>query len=72
MGDFTRRDLDLISRAKLFVDLNKDKEFREAIITASIEFTTPEGLCTMLGERFYEAEHDKYKNPENTAATQIK
>ncbi|RXW13978.1 hypothetical protein EST38_g11877 [Candolleomyces aberdarensis] len=52
------------------VGLNKDKELREVIITASIEFTTPEGLCAMLGARFDEAEQDKYQNPEKMAETQ--
>jgi hypothetical protein len=42
------------------------------IITASIDFNAPKGLCTMLRESFDEAEQDKYRNPENTATTQIK
>ncbi|RXW17394.1 hypothetical protein EST38_g8463, partial [Candolleomyces aberdarensis] len=50
--------------------LNKDKDLREAIITASIEFTTLEGLCAMLGARFDEAEQDKYQNPEKRVETQ--
>ncbi|KAJ2924054.1 hypothetical protein H1R20_g13048, partial [Candolleomyces eurysporus] len=51
--------------------LHKDKELRDVIITASLEFTTPEGLCAMLGARFDEAEQDKYQNPERMAETQI-
>ncbi|RXW21453.1 hypothetical protein EST38_g4411 [Candolleomyces aberdarensis] len=39
-----------------------------------IDFTMSEfkGLCTMLRERFYEAERDQLQNPENRVATQIK
>jgi hypothetical protein len=56
----------------LSLDLRKDEEFREVIITASIDFNAPKGLCMMLRECFDEAEQDKHRNPENMAAMQIK
>ncbi|KAJ2918084.1 hypothetical protein MD484_g2342, partial [Candolleomyces efflorescens] len=52
-------------------DLRKEQEFREVIITASIDFNTPKGFFKMLRECFEEAEEDRRRNPENMAATQI-
>lgn len=53
-------------------DLRKDEEYREVILTACIDFITPEDLFSMLQWRFDEAEQDTHKHPADRVATQYK
>jgi hypothetical protein len=53
-------------------DLRKDEEYREVILTACIDFITPEDLFSMLQWRFDEAEQETHKHPADRVATQYK
>lgn len=56
----------------IFSDLTKDGEFREVMITASIDITTPKDFCAKLWELFYAAEKDRNRSPEKRITTQMK
>ncbi|RXW17474.1 hypothetical protein EST38_g8391 [Candolleomyces aberdarensis] len=60
----------LVNRLVDNFDLSKDEEYHEVILTACVDFITPEDLFAMLQTRFEEAEEDTHNNPTNRLATQ--
>ncbi|KAF5324648.1 hypothetical protein D9611_004380 [Ephemerocybe angulata] len=60
----------LVDRLVNNFNLRKDEEYREVILTACIDFITPEELFSMLQWRFDEAEQDTRRHPGDRVATQ--
>jgi son of sevenless-like protein len=54
------------------IDLRQDIEYRDVLLTACADFTTPEDFFGMLSRRFFEAESKSGHHPEDRVAIQYK
>lgn len=50
----------------------KDAEFRDVLLTACADFTTPEDLFGVLSRRFFDVESDQTQHPQDRVALQYK
>ena len=54
------------------IDLRQDIEYRDVLLTACADFTTPEDFFGMLSRRFFDAESRPGHHPEDRVAIQYK
>ncbi|KAF8181559.1 ras guanine nucleotide exchange factor domain-containing protein [Pholiota molesta] len=60
----------LVQRLITNFNSRKDSEYRDILLTACADFTTPEDLFGILSRRFYDAEMDSSVHPEDRVALQ--
>jgi son of sevenless-like protein len=54
------------------LDLTKDVEYRDILLTTCTDFTTPEDLYAILARRFHEADTNIALHPEQRVAVRYK
>ena len=60
------------AKSNTHLDLRQDIEYRDVLLTACADFTTPEDFFGMLSRRFFEAESKPGHHPEDRVAIQYK